>query len=130
MSRQEADDSNITISPSESYPPLEPPPDFKSQIPEHLMVDTTPADRFLMEQISIMRQHMDWSVKAHLSQDRQLRYTNGKVRRHETDIAILKDDKRSFLRGWRALLAVSGFFAGIVSFLALVYQTFWSKGVD
>lgn len=126
MSRPE-DNEDTNRSPTESYPPLEAPPAYKSQIPEHLLVDTTAAERFLMEQISIMRQNMDWSIQAHLSQDRHLRYTNGKVRRHDMDIAVLKDDKRSFLRGWKALVAIGGFLAGVISFIAMLYQTFLSK---
>ena len=128
MSTPSDDDSPSAVISSSTYPALEPPGEFKSQIPEHLMVDTTPTDRYIMEQISIMRQLGDWSVKAHLSQDRQLRYTNGKVKRHEGELAQLKDDKKSVITGWRAIAALGGILSGIISFLILLYQTLNGSG--
>lgn len=105
-----------------TYPPLEPPEEFKSQIPEHLFHDISVADRYLMEQMSIMRQQGEWSVRAHLSQDRQLRFTNGKVRKHEGEIKTLQDDKKAVISGWRLIAAIGGILAGIASFLITIYQ--------
>lgn len=117
-----SDDSNVT--PDSTYPPLEPPGEFKSQIPEHLMKDASATDRYMMEQMSIMKQYSDWSVKANLGHDRNIRTTNGRLRKAEAEIEGLKDDKRSFISGWRAIAAVAGIISGVVSFLVLLYQAF------
>lgn len=127
MSSSSSSDDRDQVTPDSTYPPLEPPAAFRSQIPDHLLVDTTPTDRYIMEQISIMRQHMDWSVQAHLSQDRQLRFTNGKVRKHTVDIQGLKDDKKLLKSGWKVLVVICGAVSGLVSFLALIWQTLGSK---
>jgi hypothetical protein len=123
-SHSHSDDHQSVSQPSSStYPPLEPPPEFRSQIPEHLMQEASPTERYIMEQTNILRQYMDWSVQAHLSSDRQLRWTNGKVRRHTEEIGDLQDDKRLLKSGWKAVVAAGGIIAGIVSFLILIWQT-------
>ena len=116
------DHSDDSVIPDSTYPILEPPGDFKSQIPEHLLVDASTADRYLMEQMSIMRQYVAWSVGAHLSNDKNLRLTNGRLRRAESNIDTLKDDKKSVISGWKAIVTVAGIISGLVSFLVLIYQ--------
>lgn len=75
-----------------------------------------------MSQLSVLTQLADWNVKAHLSQDRQLRFTNGKVRKHEGEIAVLKEDRRAVVTGWKLIAAVAAGIAGVVGFLITVYQ--------
>ncbi len=105
------------VIPDSTYPPLEPPGEFKSQIPEHLLGQMSDTDRYMLEQMSILRQHNDWSTKAHIGLDRNVRMTNGRLRRAESDIANLKDDKRSVKVGWKVIAAVVG---GIVTLTGLV----------
>lgn len=118
-----SDHSDDSVIPDSTYPILEPPGDFKSQIPEHLLVDASTADRYLMEQMSIMRQYMTWSVGAHLSADKNLRRTNGRLMKAEGNIAGLKEDRRFLKSGWKTLVIVGGVISGFASFLALIYQT-------
>lgn len=120
-------ESDNKVIPDSTYPALEPPAEFKSQIPDHLLIDTTATDRYIMEQISILRQYMDWSVKAHLSQDKQVRLTNGKVRRHGEDIHTIQDDKKLLKSGWKAIVFLAGIVSGLISFAALLWQTFGGK---
>jgi len=77
-----------------------------------------------MEQMSIMRQHMDWSVHAHLSADRNLRKTNGRLIRTETELSQLKDDKKLLKSGWKIVVVIGGVISGFVSFAALIWKTF------
>lgn len=105
------------VIPDSTYPPLEPPGEFKSQIPEHLLGQMSDTDRYMLEQMSILRQHNDWSTKAHLSIDRSVRLTNGRLRRAESDIADLKGDKHSVKVGWKVIAAIVG---GIVTLAGLI----------
>ena len=120
MSLTPSDDSSLSS--GSTYPPLEKPDAFKSQIPDHLMIEASNAERFIMSQLSVLTQFADWSVKAHLSQDRQLRFTNGTVRRHTTEITTLQTDKQFVLTGWRAVVAAGGIVSGITAFVILIYK--------
>ncbi len=126
MSNHHSDDSQ-TVALDSSYPILQPPGEFHSQIPEHLLVDTSPTERYIMEQISIVRQHMDWSVQAHLSTDRNVRKTNGRLLRVEAEVTHIKEDKKLLKSGWKVLVIIGGAITGFASFLALLWQTFGSK---
>ena len=108
--------------PDSTYPALQPPAEFQSQIPDHLLKEASQTDRFLMEQASIMKQAWEWSVKAHLSADRQLRMTNGKVRRAESDLAVLKADKRAIKVSWKTITVIGGVVVAVVSGILSVYQ--------
>ena len=108
------------IIPDSTYPQLEMPPEFRSQIPDHLLGEATPSERYIMEQTSIMRQAMDWSVKAHLSADKNLRRTNGRLIRAEDNIDAIKEDRKFWGRGWRFLVTVGGIIGGLISFFILV----------
>jgi hypothetical protein len=77
-----------------------------------------------MEQMSIMRQHMDWSVQAHLSADRNLRKTNGRLIRTETELSKLEEDKKLLRSGWKVVVIIGGVISGFVSFAALIWKTF------
>ena len=110
------------VIPDSTYPPLEPPAEFKSQIPEHLLEGSNQTDRYIMEQMSIMRQYSDWSVKALLSQDKNVRLTNGRLRRAEEDIKYLKGEEKSVKVGWKLLVTIAGALITIVTTAALIYQ--------
>ena len=110
------------VIPDSTYPPLEPPGDFKSQIPEHLLVDSSQTDRYIMEQMSIMRQYSDWSVHALLSQDKNLRLTNGKVRRAAQDIKDLQDDRASLTVGWKVIAKIVGVVVVVLTLAATIIQ--------
>ena len=111
-------DPSVSVSP---YTPLEP-PEYRSQIPAHLLSHASEQEQYIMGQLSILSQHADWSVHAHLSQDKQLRYTNGKVRQHEVDIKAFKDDKAFLGRGWKFLVATAGVVGGLISFGIHVFK--------
>lgn len=109
-----------------TYPALQHPGLFKSQIPEHLLAEASPAEKYIMEQLSINTQMAEWAINANMSHDRNIRHTNGRLRKAEANIVTLQDDKKSFITGWRAIAAVAGILSGLVSFLILLYQTFTS----
>lgn len=109
-----------------TYPPLEK-PDLKSQIPSHLLADASGAEKHIISELSILRQFSEWSIRAHMDTHSGVLHTNGRLLKAESEIEDLKEDKRSFTYGWRAIVAVAGFIAGIISFIALIYQTFFTS---
>ena len=111
-------DSSI---PESTYPPLEK-PEFKSQIPAHLLDDASPAEAHILGELSKLGQFAEWSVRAHMTTDANVRHTNGRLRKAEGEIGDLKDDKKSFISGWRAIVAVTGFLTGLISFGILIFQ--------
>lgn len=113
--------------PTEStYPPLEK-PEFKSQIPEHLLANASDAEKHIVSQLSILTQFAEWSTHAHLDIADQTRRTNGRLTRAETQLERIDEDKRFLKSGWRLAVVVGGVISGFVSFLALLWQTFGSK---
>lgn len=114
------------VIPDSTYPPLEPPAEFKSQIPEHLLEGSSQTDRYIMEQMSIMRQYNDWSVKALLSQDKNVRLTNGRLRRAEEDIKHLKGEENSVKVGWKVIATACGVVVTIVTLAISIYSAFHS----
>lgn len=122
-----SDDSSSPI-PESTYAALKPPGEFKSQIPSHLLVDATPQDQHILHTLSIGAQYSEWLVNAALETHSQVRRTNGRLLRAEADIAQLKDDKRSFISGWRAIAALAGIISGVVSFFVLLYQALNGAG--
>lgn len=111
--------------PESTYPPLER-PTFQSQIPAHLLVDASPAEQHIMSELNILRQCAEWSTNAHLETNRLVRKTNGRLLKAEEDIEEMKDERKSFITGWRAIVAVTGFIMGFVSFIALIWTSFLS----
>lgn len=111
-----------SVIPDSTYPPLEAPGEFKSQIPDHLLGNATPTEKHLMEEASISRQQNAWLVKACLSLDRQTRLTNGRLRKAEQDIRSLKDDRKTIVRGWRFVAAVVAGIGGLIGFGLTVWD--------
>lgn len=74
------------------------PPEFKSNLPESLLTDINPRDRYLLEQVSVIGQKSDWLLSETQKQsnqltslDEKLRYTNGKIGNAILEIQALKD---------------------------------------
>jgi hypothetical protein len=109
-----------------SYPPLEK-PEFQSQIPEHLLVGASDAEKHIISQLSIIKQFSEWSSHAHLTHDQQVRKTNGRLIRAEVAIAKLEEDKKFLKSGWKVLVVIGGVISGFASFIALIWQTLGGK---
>ncbi len=107
--------------PESSYPPLEK-PEFKSQIPAHLLAEASPAEQHIMSQLSMLTQFSEWSIKAHISTMESVRKTNGRLIKAETDITALKDDKKTLLTSWKAIATLVTGAAGLIAFLITIYQ--------
>lgn len=108
-----------TSIPESTYPALER-PEFKSQIPVHLLAEASDADKHIMGELSKLGQFSHWSVDAHISTMESVRKTNGRLIRAEEKIKDLEDDRTSFVRGWRLIVAICviiGSFAGFISTL-------------
>ncbi len=112
------------VVPDSTYPALEAPSEFQSQIPDHLLVGSSQTDRYIMEQMSIMRQYSDWSVKALLSTDRNVRLTNGKVRRAETNILALQEAGKSATIEWATIAKVVGIIVTVLTLGAALWSAF------
>lgn len=111
------DDNAIPDSP---LPPLKAPPEFTSEIPAHLLDGASRQDQHIMGSLSIGNQYDKWLVEAIMLTHNQVRATNGRLVRAESDIANLKDDKQFWGRGWRFLVIAAGVVGGLVSFFILV----------
>lgn len=110
------------VIPDSTYPALQPPVEFKSQIPDLLLVGASPTDRYMLEQMSILRQYNDWKVQALLGQDKQLRHTNGRLIRAEEDLKDLKSDRKSVKAGWKVITAIVGGVITVVTLAVTIYQ--------
>lgn len=118
-----------------SFPPFEGPPDLKSQIPEHLLAGATPFEKHVIGELSIMRQHDEWSTQLHRDTNQRVRQVNGKLRRAQDDIVEtqtnvkeLQDDRKTFVGGWKLIVAIVVGFAGVTSFVLSVYQALSGSG--
>lgn len=66
-------------------------PTFTSQIPDHLLADSSPRDKYMLEQLSVIRQETNWQTDKLLEVDGALQETKGKVENLVSDINLLKD---------------------------------------
>jgi len=71
-------------------------PQFKSEIPEHLLDGASAKDRWIMENISKLGQSSEYVLSEQLKQneklssiEEQVLYTNGKVRAHSEKLGVL-----------------------------------------
>ena len=108
------------------YPPLEK-PEFKSQIPEHLLAGASEAEKHIVSQLSVLTQFADWSVHAHMGTNDQVRRTNGRLVRAETELVHIEEEKQFLRSGWKVLVVIGGVLSGFVSLFSLLWQTFNSK---
>jgi len=119
----QSDSSDKTI-PDSTYPVLTPPGEFKSQIPEHLLEDASPQDKHIMHELSVGGQYDKWLVDALIQTHFQVRRTNGRLLRAESDIKELQDDKKSLLQGWKLIAAIGMGLSGFLAFAIQLYKTF------
>ena len=98
------------------YPPLEK-PKFESRIPDYLLDKASPADKYMLEQMSIMSQFIEWSADAHINTNQQVRKTNGRLIQAEGTLEHIKQGKKFFFQGWKMIVATCGVLSG---FLALI----------
>lgn len=79
--------------PHSDYPELKlPVGGWQSTIPSHLLDGATPADRWMMEEMSKNTQATEFCVRAALSTNEQVRLTNGRLRAAESQLVDLEDD--------------------------------------
>ena len=108
--------SNDQDIPESTYPVLIK-PTFESQIPEPLLEGASPADRYIMEQLSKLSQFADWSVNAHLSTDSSVRKTNGRLIRAERNVADLQKAEDRVIWSWKTLAKVGAGLGGLACFI-------------
>ena len=105
------------VIPDSTYPALQAPAEFKSEIPDYLLADASPQDKHIMAALSVGAQYNRWLVNALVETHAQVRRTNGRLIRAEADIADLKGDKRSVKVGWKVIATIVG---GVVTLTGLV----------
>lgn len=73
-------------------------PSFKSNLPDYLLQDASPRDRYVLENLSIIGQTHEWLVDETIKQSKQLgavdekvSFTNGKVKQALLQIKALED---------------------------------------
>jgi hypothetical protein len=74
-----------------SYPELKVPAKWESSIPEHLLADTDPATRWIMEELSKNTKAIEWACHGLVDTNTQVRNTNGRLLKAEADIRRDKD---------------------------------------
>jgi hypothetical protein len=118
--------SHPDVAPESTYPSLER-PEFRSQIPPHLLADASDAEKHIVEQLSILTQFAQWSTTAHISTMESVRKTNGRLIRAEENLKEIQDDKKLLKSGWKAVVVIGGVISGFASFIALIWQTVGGK---
>lgn len=80
-------------------------PSFSSSIPEHLLENSSPQDRWMMENISIMSQKHDWLAQEQSAQSEQLEGLTmvvGEIKEQTTKtngrVTVLEDEKKKLDR--------------------------------
>lgn len=95
--------------PESTYPELKE-PTFVSDIPPHLLASSTESERYILEQLSVMKQFIPWSVDAQMSTHAAVRRTNGRV--------ISLESWRSMFKSWWGLtLAAFAIIGGVASII-------------
>jgi hypothetical protein len=105
--------------PESTYPVLAR-PEFKSQIPAPLLENASETDRYIMEQLSKLGQFAAWSVDAQLSTNEQVRHTNGRVKRAESNIAHIQQDEQKVVWSWKAVAKIGGALMGLATFIYFI----------
>lgn len=121
-------DHNDDVIPDSTYPPLDAPAEFKSQIPAPLLVGASPIESYMLEQMSILRQYNDWKVNALVETHAYVRRTNGRLIRAEEDIKGLKGDRKSVKVGWKVIGWIVGAIVTVASLAASIYEALHSGG--
>lgn len=66
-------------------------PIFTSSIPDHLLADLSPKDKYILEQLSIMSQQQTWQVEKLDDLDERVAFANSKTSNAIRDIELLKN---------------------------------------
>ena len=108
--------STETTLPESTYPPLEKPV-LTSDIPEMLYKNSSEAEKYILNQLSINKQFIAWSIEAQLSTHAAVRRTNGRVIALES----WKEKIMAIFSSWwgicGGLLTLIGGIAGIVQII-------------
>ena len=86
-----------------TYPKIEL-PEFKSDIPEHLLNSVSPESKYMLEQLSKLNQSASWMVNVLVDVNQQVRKTNGRVIALET----WRDRIMSIATSWWGILGALG----------------------
>lgn len=120
-------------------------PDFKSNIPEYLLSDSTARDRYIMEQLSIISQQNSWQSEALSSLDERVAFANSKTSKAimeieelqkkgresdsiKEDVAEVIETKRlleKYILNKRFLIIFGIFFIGFLKILAFPTAVSW-----
>lgn len=99
--------------PESTYPELKA-PSFESDIPPHLLANASESDKYVLEQLSIVKQFIPWSVEAQLLTHSAVRRTNGRV--------ISLEGWRSMFKSWWGLTIGAFSVIGGVASIIEVWQ--------
>lgn len=103
------------IEPESTYPTLER-PTFSPDIPPHLLEAVSESEKWILEQLSVTKQFIAWSVEAQLSTHSAVRRTNGRLIRVENWKTKVMNISKSWWGIAIGLITVAG---GIYSFLQI-----------
>jgi hypothetical protein len=108
------------IEPESTFPVLEK-PEFKSDIPPHLIKEVGESERYMLDQLSIVSQYVAWSVKAQMDTNAAVRRTNGRL--------IKVERWKEMLQSWWVLAGVAvsviggiGALTGIADFVLKILK--------
>ncbi len=116
-----SDDTNAPYEADSSYPELTR-PFFQSAVPQHLLAEASPADCYVMNELSKLSQAMAWSVEAHLAGNYQTRKTDERLIVVEDRVQKEQNFRKSVLGGWRFVVGAGAACAGVVAFLIHVIK--------
>jgi hypothetical protein len=111
--------------PESTYPELKE-PIFTSDIPPMLLEQSTPSERYILEQLSIVKQFIPWSVDAAMLTHSAVRRTNGRVISLEQSREKVKNVLKSWYGIAGGIIALIGGIAGIVEIVEYV-QAHWGQ---
>ena len=115
--------STETTLPESTYPELKQ-PTFVSDIPPMLTNELSEADRYVLDNLSILKQYVAWSVTAQMQTHAAVRRTNGRVIALET----WQTKVVSILSSWwgiaGAIITLIGGIAGMVEIYQFVQAHF------
>jgi len=69
-------------------------PDFQSDIPEHLLANVSPQDKYIMENISILSQRGDWLAKVQGEQVKALEEIRIQTTKTNGSVVTLKEQAK------------------------------------
>lgn len=103
---QDNDETESTI------PALEK-PEFKSDIPPHLLANASENEKYVLEQLSMVMQYVRWSSQVEVDTNHQVRKTNGRVIK-------LERWKEMFSSWWALLLAILTIVGGMAGLVEVI----------